>query len=341
MARIRTIKPEYWTDEVIVQLPFQARLLFIGLWNFADDHGAIEESPDRLRMQIFPSDTGLDIAELLDLLVAANLLERFSDEDGKRVIQVRNWHKHQKVDNPAKSRVLGEQYRKLSIPSEARRAVAVKYGCSPGATKEVGCYFCGLPGKIRWWKLADGRPSAWVVFDLELDHLDPESIGGANSAENLVLSCRPCNRGRRDKLALPWILSRTLASPIEDSDTSRGSLLGKDQGKGKGSRKGKRESEGDAEPPAGLDAAIWNRWLTYRQQIKKPIKSASMQAAQKALAAYGTDQAAVVEQSIAQGWQGLFPLKRNGNGVHPADEVPTRTWRPDPKDDEEPTDASR
>ena len=28
MARIRTIKPEFWTDEKIVQLPFEARLLF-------------------------------------------------------------------------------------------------------------------------------------------------------------------------------------------------------------------------------------------------------------------------------------------------------------------------
>lgn len=234
MARIRTIKPEFWTDDVLVQLPFQARLLFIGIWNFADDHGALEENADRLRMQIFPAEPSLDASELIDLLVAANLLERFVDDEGKRVVQVRNWHKHQKVDNPAKSRILSEKYRKLAIPSEARRAVAMKYGCSPGASKDVGCYFCGLPGKIHWWKRSDGKPSAWVIFDLELDHLHPEAAGGANSAENLVLSCRSCNRGRRNELALPWILSRTLAKPIEASPS---------EGKGKGREK-EKEKEG-------------------------------------------------------------------------------------------------
>ena len=39
MARIRTIKPEFWIDDVIVELPFETRLLFIGIWNFADDAG--------------------------------------------------------------------------------------------------------------------------------------------------------------------------------------------------------------------------------------------------------------------------------------------------------------
>jgi len=59
----------------------------------------------------------------------------------------------------------------------------------------------------------------------------------------------------------------------------------------------------DFQSPAGLDQPSWTRWLAYRQKIKKPIKPPSTEAAQKALAAFGADQAAVVEQSIAQGWQ--------------------------------------
>ena len=60
---------------------------------------------------------------------------------------------------------------------------------------------------------------------------------------------------------------------------------------------------------AGLDVAAWDRWVRYRMDIRKPIKPASMQAAQEKLAGFGADQAAVVEQSIANGWQGLFELK--------------------------------
>lgn len=368
MARIRTVKPEFWTDEVIVQLPFQARLLFIGIWNFADDHGAIEESPDRLRMQIFPGDPTLDAVELIDLLVAANLLERFVDDEGKRIIQVRNWHKHQKVDNPAKSRILSEKYRKLAIPSEARRAVAIKYGCFPGSTKDVGCYFCGLPGKIHWWNRSDGKPSAWVVFDLELDHLHPEVDGGANSAENLVLSCRSCNRGRRDKLALPWILSRTLATPSEDSP-SEGKGKGREkEGKGGGEEARTREQpEGDrvagaidfgtrltSVTPTSLledwrrdvpecNPEAFSRWVVHVEESGRPMTPAMRLAQARRLAGNGDfeAQAEVVTYCAENGYKSLIPIAdvRHRTKGHDPPGAPSKlSWRPPP--DEEPTRAS-
>jgi hypothetical protein len=78
-----------------------------------------------------------------------------------------------------------------------------------------------------------------------------------------------------------------------------------------------QSAEGDQEktPPApseiveGLDQAVWDRWMAYRNSIKKPLKGDSIPAAQRKLAAYGTQQAAVVEQSIANGWRGMFALK--------------------------------
>jgi hypothetical protein len=65
--------------------------------------------------------------------------------------------------------------------------------------------------------------------------------------------------------------------------------------------------------PEGLDVETWKRWFDYRKQIKKPIVPASVNAAKKALAEFGSMQAAVVEQSIANTWQGLFQLKRGAN----------------------------
>lgn len=62
-------------------------------------------------------------------------------------------------------------------------------------------------------------------------------------------------------------------------------------------------------PVVGLQEPVWNRWIAYRKSIKKPLKPASIHAARKALAAYGFNQGEVVEQSIANGWTGLFPLK--------------------------------
>jgi hypothetical protein len=60
-----------------------------------------------------------------------------------------------------------------------------------------------------------------------------------------------------------------------------------------------------------LDITVWDRWLAYRSQVGKPIKPASQQLAMDALAKFGADQLAVVEQSIANGWQGLFHLKKS------------------------------
>jgi hypothetical protein len=80
------------------------------------------------------------------------------------------------------------------------------------------------------------------------------------------------------------------------------------------------EAEGDAReaPPNSvpdLNLKAWERWKQYRTEIRKPLKPASIEAAQKQLAAYGGAQMQVVEQSIANGWQGLFELKvTNGSG---------------------------
>lgn len=65
--------------------------------------------------------------------------------------------------------------------------------------------------------------------------------------------------------------------------------------------------------PDGLDQEAWNRWLAYRKSSGKALKPASHEAAMRAMVKFGKDQAAVVEQSIAQGWTGLFALKANGH----------------------------
>lgn len=65
----------------------------------------------------------------------------------------------------------------------------------------------------------------------------------------------------------------------------------------------------DVKQVEGLQVEVWQKWLDYRKQLNKPIKPASLEAAAKELAKYGSQQAAVVQQSIAAGWQGLFALK--------------------------------
>jgi len=59
-----------------------------------------------------------------------------------------------------------------------------------------------------------------------------------------------------------------------------------------------------------LDEAAWERWVAYRKAIRKPIKEVSEHAMKLKLSRFGADQDAVVEQSIAGQYQGLFELHK-------------------------------
>ena len=75
MPKIRGIKPEFWTDEKVVEASPIARLLFIGLWNFACDNGHIEDRPRQIKLRILPADVE-DSDALLGELHHVELIER-------------------------------------------------------------------------------------------------------------------------------------------------------------------------------------------------------------------------------------------------------------------------
>jgi hypothetical protein len=103
MARIRTIKPEYWTDEKIVECSIPARLLFVGMLNFADDKGCMERSPKRIKMQVFPADT-IDCEPLIMELITHGLLTEYS-VNGCHYLQIPGFLKHQKINRPSNSSI--------------------------------------------------------------------------------------------------------------------------------------------------------------------------------------------------------------------------------------------
>ena len=98
MARIRTVKPEFWSSEQVMSCSPLARLLFIGVWNFCDDGGNHPMSPRTITALVLP---GADITtesvdRLLSELVSANLIVIYHTE-GKTYLHVQGW-KHQKID---------------------------------------------------------------------------------------------------------------------------------------------------------------------------------------------------------------------------------------------------
>lgn len=98
MARIRTIKPEFWTDSTVVALPIETRLFYIGMWNFAQcDAGHLPDDPGALKLKIFPADP-VDPVALVQQLVDAGRIARLVVE-GRPFLHIQRFADHQKLDS--------------------------------------------------------------------------------------------------------------------------------------------------------------------------------------------------------------------------------------------------
>lgn len=91
---MRTIKPGFFENDELAALPFQARLLFAGLWCFCDREGRCEDRPKRIKAAVFPYDA-LDVSRLLDALVTAGFIQRYV-VGRQRLIQVLQFAQHQR-----------------------------------------------------------------------------------------------------------------------------------------------------------------------------------------------------------------------------------------------------
>lgn len=106
MARIRSIKPTFWSDEKIGVLPREVRMTFLGLISaLADDHGRLVGTARIVRGAVYPYDDDISIADVeghLAQLAAAGRILRYQ-VNGSEYIAIQNWARHQRVDRPSPS----------------------------------------------------------------------------------------------------------------------------------------------------------------------------------------------------------------------------------------------
>lgn len=147
MARLRTVKVEYWQDEQFATaLPGpdgrEARRFFIGLWNVAEDHGVFRANPVWLKGQLYPYDDDVTVADVerwLGLLKAGGFIVRY-EHRGQALGWVRNFHKHQTINRPSAT-VLPlpsadslRTHGVLSEPSQQVRNAASEHSLQPPDT---------------------------------------------------------------------------------------------------------------------------------------------------------------------------------------------------------------
>ena len=124
MARIRTIKPEFFTSEDIVSLPAFARLLYIALWCEADREGRFAWKPKTFKIRYFPADNVV-ITELCSELIESGLVVLYGDG----LAYIPKFSRHQHV-NPRES--------KSELPDPTAPNLRVIHASPPVTDTQVG-----------------------------------------------------------------------------------------------------------------------------------------------------------------------------------------------------------
>jgi hypothetical protein len=159
VARIRTIKPEFFTSADICGLPPLARLLYIALWCEADREGRLVWSPRTFKIRYLPEDT-CQIDKLCELLVSAGLVLTY-DADGQTLGFIPSFAAHQAVNNRE------SESRLTPPPEDLTRQARVRHasGTRDDAAKGKGREGKGTEGKGSLTTIDESwtMPADWIT----------------------------------------------------------------------------------------------------------------------------------------------------------------------------------
>ena len=106
MARIRTIKPEFWKHEALSALPESTHMLAAALLNYSDDFGYFNANPHLIKAECFPlREPSVSIPESLRRLQAIDYIQTGTGVDGRIYGRVTAFSEHQRVSHPSPSKI--------------------------------------------------------------------------------------------------------------------------------------------------------------------------------------------------------------------------------------------
>ncbi len=102
--RNRMIKKEFWHSHRILSISPYERLMFIAMFNVADDDGILKNSALTMKSVCYACDENITISMVEDYiknLLGVGLIEL---NDERTLIRITNWKNHQRIDKPTPSR---------------------------------------------------------------------------------------------------------------------------------------------------------------------------------------------------------------------------------------------
>lgn len=106
VARIRTIKPEFWMHEDLSALPEATHMLGAALLNLADDEGYFNANPGLVKASCSPlREPSVSVHDSLNLLLSCGYIGLCTGTDGKRYGRVVKFIEHQRINRPTPSKI--------------------------------------------------------------------------------------------------------------------------------------------------------------------------------------------------------------------------------------------
>lgn len=164
MARIRTVKPEFFTSADIVKLSPLARLFYVALWCEADREGRLGWNIETFKYRYFPAEK-CDLEEVASELLSAQLVTLYEVE-GRKYADIPTFKTHQVINNREAESVIPARVKVASkrVPGEGRKEG--KEGNTPADESAFDRFWEAYPKK----KSKEDALKAWTKLNPD-EHL--------------------------------------------------------------------------------------------------------------------------------------------------------------------------
>lgn len=143
MARSRLLKPGFFANELLAELPFEARLCFAGLWTLADREGRLEDRPKRIGAALFPYDA-VDIVSILAALDDKGFIVRYQ-VGAIAVISIPTFKEHQSPHMRENASILPSRDEHQTSPVLAPVEAQPRSPCTVSVSVPVSIPVCESP----------------------------------------------------------------------------------------------------------------------------------------------------------------------------------------------------
>jgi hypothetical protein len=215
MPKNRTLSPEFWTREAVIDCAPLTRLLFLGMTNFADDFGVQPLKPRTIRLQVLPGDA-IDDAALRAMIEELEVFElvRVYRVNGQDYVAILGWDQFCRIGKHARRRYPAQPSAEgMDKEAEKTSTTAAEVPVDSGRTQAAWTAAIGARLREAW---PDGPPieameqaeterliDQWIAegCDLERDVLTAISAASSGPLAGLHELADAVNANRNLRMA--------------------------------------------------------------------------------------------------------------------------------------------